>query len=296
MLPFRGITKRAAVPKPEPAPSFLKYAGLARRHRVWVHGHRGSASSHPENTAISFEEGAKAGSELVELDVHLSADGIPVVFHDEMISNRVCRDLQGRKLRRKLAVRKLTVEQLGLYDIGSVKPRKFPGWHHCPGERIQTLDTICAWAARQNPAVGLNIEIKMGGEPLKLRPDPDEFAEAVTASVKKHNLLGRVQLQSFYPQAVASLSRTAPQEKISLLVDRGVKWIPLAKKLGASVVGPRFRLLDRKLIASCHAEGLAVVPWTVNKELHWKRLVEWGVDGLITDYPRKLVQFLSRYN
>jgi glycerophosphoryl diester phosphodiesterase len=294
---FKGITGRAAAPELAGVDPFdLRYSGLRRRHRIWVHGHRGSASTHPENTLASFQEGQKAGADLIELDVHLSADGIPVVFHDEMLSARLCRDSLGKRLRRRVALRRLRFEQLCEYDVGTIGPRRFKDWRPVPGSRIPSLDALCAWSARQTPALGLNIEIKMGGEPVVLRPDPDEFAIKVLEVIRRHGLEGRVQLQSFYPDMVAALRREAPREKVSLLVDRGVRWIAQAVRLGVDMVGPRFRLLDAKAIANCHGEGLAVVPWTVNHEVHWERLVRWGVDGIITDYPRKLVQFLSRYN
>lgn len=294
---FKGITARAAGPKkPPPAPFDLSYGGLSRRHRLWVHGHRGSASTHPENTLASFQEGYRAGADLIELDIHLSADGIPVVFHDEMLSARVCRDSLGKKLKKKIAIRRLTFEELLKYEVGLVAPRKFPDWKAVPGERISRLDAVCAWAAAQAPAVGLNIEFKIGGEPKALRPDAEEFAEKVMKITKAAGLEGRVQLQSFNIDMVSALRRAAPKEKVSLLVDRGVRWLAVAKRLGVDMVGPRFRLLDPEIVATCHSEGLAVVPWTVNLETHWERLVHWGVDGLITDYPRKLVQFLSRYN
>jgi len=297
---FKGITKRAPALKSEVLSPFrLEYAALKKRNRVWVHGHRGSASSHPENTLASFQEGYRAGADLIELDVHLSSDGVPVVFHDEMISPRVCREESGKRPARKIAVRRLTLEQLGLYHVGSVSPRKsrkFTDWRPVAGERIPTLDAVCSWAAAQDPAVGLNIEIKMGGEPLKLRPDPDEFAEKVVAVVKQRGLSGRVQLQSFFPDMVKALVRAAPQENVSFLIDRRPRWLPFAKRLGVKMVGPRFKLLTKEIVAACHEEGIAVVPWTVNLEVHWARLVHWGIDGLITDYPRKLVQFLSKYN
>ncbi len=294
---FKGITRRApALNGDVLSPFQLDYGALKKRNRVWVHGHRGSASSHPENTMVSFQEGYRAGADLVELDVHLSADGVPMVFHDEMISPRVCRDNVGRRPARKIAVRRLTADELGHYFVGSVAPRKFKDWKPHSNERIPTLDAVCAWAAAQDPAVGLNIEVKMGGEPLKLRPDPDEFAEKVVAVVKARGLTGRVQLQSFYPGMVKALRRAAPLENVSLLVDRRPRWLALAKKLGVKMVGPRFRLLTKDVVAACHDEGIAVVPWTVNLEVHWAKLVHWGIDGLITDYPRKLVHFLSKYN
>ncbi len=292
---FKGIIEPVLVPKGGAITSLdLKFAGLRRRNRIWVHGHRGSASTHPENTLASFQEGYRAGADFVELDVHLSADGVPVVFHDEILSPRVCRDGLGKKLKKKIAIRRLTFEELASYEVGLVAPRKFPDWKAVPGERISRLDAVCAWAAKQSPAVGLNIEIKMGGEPVALRPDPQEFAQRVVEIVKAQGLVGRVQLQSFYPDMVAALRQAAPQEKVSLLVDRGLRWFKLAKRLGVDLVGPRFRLLDPEIVAACHAEGLAVVPWTVNLETHWERLIHWGVDGLITDYPRKLVHYLSR--
>lgn len=272
------------------------YPGLRRRHPLWIHGHRGSASTRPENTMASFEEAVGAGVEFIELDLHLSADGVPVVFHDEYVSSRVCRDTHGRPIRKKLAVRLLSAEALGAYDVGTVRPKKFRSWHEAPGQKIPLFADVCAWIARQEPAVGLNVELKMGKEPERLRPDPDEFARKVVSLIGKHGLSGRVQLQSFYPDMVAALRAAAPAERVSYLVDRGTRWVARAKTLGADAVGPHFRLLTPKLVAACHGAGLGVVPWTVNEPVHWHKLLGWGVDGLITDYPRKLVQWISQYN
>lgn len=276
--------------------SAFGYKGLRRRYPLWVHGHRGSASTLPENTMASFQEAVAAGAELVELDLHLTSDGVPVVFHDEYVSSRTCRDLNGRPVKKKIAVRSLSAEALGAYDVGSVRPKKFRAWHEAPGQKIPLLAEVCAWAAKQTPAIGLNVELKMGKEPKELRPDPEEFARTVVSIVQGHGLSGRVQLQSFHPGMVAALRVAAPAERVCYLVDRGTRWVPRAQKLGVDAVGPRFRLLTPKLVAACHAAGLGVVPWTVNEAKHWHRLLGWGVDGLITDYPRKLVQWISQYN
>ena len=125
--------------------------------RVAIHGHRGSRGTCPENTPASFEEALKAGADFFELDTHLSADNIPVVYHDAALSGRLCTDETGKRLRREIPVHKMSAEEITHYRVGSVLDPHFPDQKQVTEVGIPLLEEVLTWLAEHKKSIGVNI-------------------------------------------------------------------------------------------------------------------------------------------
>lgn len=271
------------------------FPALKPRNSIWVHGHRGSAATHPENSFHAIEEALKAGADFFEVDVHLTEDDVAVIFHDKTVNGRVCRNMAGERVSIPIPVRDLKVADLDQYDCGQAASRDFPNRVLFPNTKIPTLEAVLHWMQAEAPALGINIEVKVPqSESLPIHPEA--IADRVVTLIRQYDLVHRAQFQSFNSSVLRTARQLCPELAISLLCHNSRHFVQRALGIGASAVGPYYKLLNAEKVQECHRSGLLVVPYTVNEEEDWRELLNWGVDGIITDYPRKLVSFLKQYN
>lgn len=225
-----------------------------------VIGHRGACAHAPENTLASFATAAGLGCAMVEFDVRLSADGVPIVFHDDTLER--CTDGRG-------AVGRLRLEQLKRLDAGG-------------GQSIPTLAEVLALCQARGLAV--NMEIK-----------PDRGTGAATT----HAALALARqvwhgppplVSSFDRDALATAYADAPDWPRAMLVERvPVAWPDLVRRYGCVAVAAHHRALPAAQVAQLNAAGLAVLAYTVNRpgraETLWKR----GISAVFCDAPDRLL-------
>jgi glycerophosphoryl diester phosphodiesterase len=260
---------------------------------IIIHGHRGSRGTHPENTLPSFEEARDAGAAFIELDVHLSKDGHAVVFHDFEISGKLCRDASGNPIADKIPVRELTLAELKSYDCGTNLLSAFPDQRACPGAKIPTLEEVIQWKLAQAPRLALNIEIKREKVAHAYRPAPELLAQGVIELLHRYELTRESLVQSFDFSVVRAARKLDSSVRLSCLFEEKADFAKMAMECDAQVAAPFHRLLDEENVARCQDAGLEVLPWTVNQPADWERLIGLGVTSIITDYPRKLVEFAT---
>ena len=237
-----------------------------------VVAHRGASADAPENTLAAFRLAIEQGAKIVECDVHLSADGVPVAIHDE----RVDRTTNGTG-----AVSDLTLSELGALDAG--------GWHDArfAGERIPTLDEtleLCAGKTR------VFVELKRGGGPplVAAALDTIERAGCTTAVI------------SFGPDEVAAVAKARPDVPLGFLVGRAHvlahganRVLELARELGAGFISPQHDVVDRAFVEAARAAGLPVSVWTVDEPERMRALSDLGVDAITTNKPDLALQVFS---
>ncbi|MBP7565203.1 MAG: glycerophosphodiester phosphodiesterase [Burkholderiaceae bacterium] len=281
-----------------------------------LQGHRGARGLAPENTLAGFERALAIGVTTLELDVGVTADGVPVISHDPALNPALTRDATGQWLRGTgPRISDLTRAQLNHYDVGRIDPASpyaatFAGQQPRDGERIPTLADLFALVQRVGAAdVRFNIELKTNpAQPAGTAP-PKVFVEAVAGVIRQAGVApARVTIQSFDWGILKLVRQAAPEFALSFLSiqnarndntrdaawNGGMLWrdypgVPaMVKAAGGAVWSPNFQALQAPLVKEAQALGLRVIPWTVNEPADMQRLIDWGVDGLITDYPDRL--------
>lgn len=274
--------------KPKP------YLQVRRGKRIGIHGHRGSRGTHPENTIAAFEEAALAGADFVELDLQLSRDGVPIVYHNPELSGHHCRDEQGVTLTQPISIRSLDAEEIILFECGSIPQTHFPDQKLEPGQRVPTLERVFEWVSTRFPKLGINIEIKIDSTELSPGPDPQTFSEAVFELIQKYHFQERVIVQSFDFRPLQFIRQRDPRMTISCLFGETCDFVGRIKDVGANICAPHFKLANQELIESLHSQGIEILPWTVNLDSDWQNLIRLNVDGIITDFPRRLVEWVKQ--
>lgn len=260
----------------------------ATEARILVHGHRGARTVRPENTLAAFEYAIQAGADYIELDVSVTRDDIVIVHHDLTLNRSICQGPEG-----ETAIRKLTLAQIRQWDCGTLKNKDFPRQQPVPGARVPTLDEVLALARKSK--ILFNIELKMDAKRPELTPERSVFARMVVDIIKKRKLENRVLLQSFDLPLMAELKKIVPSWNLAALwgsLPRDYAEIS-AEAGGMNMVNPHYMLVNKDHVAKAHAAGLKVAAWTANSPDIWDKLIEAGVDGIITDDPAALIEHLK---
>jgi glycerophosphoryl diester phosphodiesterase len=235
--------------------------------------HRGSSGSAPENTLAAFRLAVKAGADMIELDVRLTADRHLVVFHDRRLGRTA--PGAGRVWTRTLA-------ELQTLDAGSWFGSRFRG------EKIPALQEVFHAVPR---TVGINVEVKTDGDPRKKGGLEEVLVAAICAEAEERNIL----VSSFNHALLRRLHRRAPQLALGALYmpvrDVGKRPSALERRLGVSVFICSRSQLRRRLVRDAHHHDLTVVVYGVNTARHLARVRRYGVDGIITDFPEKMVRW-----
>jgi glycerophosphoryl diester phosphodiesterase len=243
-------------------------------HPPIIFGHRGASAYAPENTLAAFRLALAQGADGFELDVTLSADGVPVVIHDDTVDRTT--NGQGR-------VDALTLAQLQALDAGY--SAKFGT--HFAGERLPTLAAVLT---ELGPRALINIELKQ---------DPSvgrTLAAQVVARVREQRLTQRVLISSFYYDNLQRVRALEPTLPVGLLYDPTEPWRVaqawLASGVRAEAHHPHHTLFNPLTRALYRPYRVNV--WTVNAEADLQRLMALGVDGVITDCPDVAVRVRSQ--
>ena len=258
-----------------------------------VHGHRGSRGTHPENTFAAFEEAAAAGCDYIEIDLHLSKDNVVVVYHDATLSGAHCRNAAGKPVETPAAIRALTAKEISEFECGTIAQPHFPD-QLLGISRIPGFEALLQWRAHSAPRVGFNVEVKLDGPSPALIPDPEFFAKSVVALLRKYQCVAKDRYQSFEFETVRAAKKLEPALRAACLFEDAADFAKITRANGAGTAAPHFKLLTAEIIEDCHAQGLTVIPWTINEAADWTNLTLMGVDGLITDYPKALIAHLKK--
>lgn len=254
--------------------------------KITVHGHRGARTVRPENSLPGFEYAIGTGADAIELDVVVTRDNVVVVSHDPDLKPPICSGPAPRAV-----IRELTLAQVREWDCGSVRNPAFPRQQTAPGARIPTLDEVLALGSRGR--FDFNLEIKSYPDRPELTPPPEEYARMVLEAIRKRDLEQRIILQSFDFRVLVAMKRLAPKMRLAALYSGAPRdFVEVAREAGAEIFSPEYRLVTKEQVDAAHKAGLKVVPWTANTPDVWERLVAAGVDGIITDDPAALIDFL----
>ncbi|OGR60578.1 MAG: hypothetical protein A2X36_13195 [Elusimicrobia bacterium GWA2_69_24] len=257
-----------------------------------VHGHRGCRGILPENTLSAFKEALRLGVDVLELDTGVSRDGVVVISHNRELDPAICLGPDGKPAKPE-PIHSLTLAELKAYDCGTLKNPRFPGQSPRPGERIPSLAELFALA--KDSKVEFNIETKLvPGEP-DVTPSPEEFAGRLVSVVNEYGLQSRVIVQSFDRRTLEAVRKLEPRIRLAMLTsDNLLDFAAVAKAQKVDIISPDQLWITKADVDALHAAGVQVAPWTVNDEKGWARMLELGVDAVITDYPGALIAWLKK--
>jgi glycerophosphoryl diester phosphodiesterase len=248
--------------------------------------HQGGDGLWPSNTMYAFEHAATLGVDVLEMDVHSTADDVLVVIHDSTVDRTT--DGSG-------AVHGLTLAELQSLDAGyRWTPDEGKTWpYRGQGISIPALEEVFA----AFPGMPMNIEIKQA-EP--------SIAAPLCRLIRESDMADRVLVVSFHKESTKEFRDVCPEVVTGTTQNEVITLFALSRLFlegayspaaGAMQV-PEYRsglhVLAPRLVDAAHRRGLEVHAWTINEEEDMRRLIDLGVDGIITDYPDRLLEVLGR--
>ncbi len=310
------------------AKSLAPTAADSLNKKVYVIGHRGAAGLAPENTLSAFARACEIEVDAVELDVLLSADGQAVVYHDFRLKPELTRTPDGQWLDSASppAIKDLRLVDLKTYDVGRLKPgtrysQGYPEQQAIDGEHIPTLHEVIRLHQKQcDRSTQLWIEIKTTPERPGLTPSPQAVSEIIVKIIREEKISDRTRILSFDWRNLVHVQKIAPDIPTVYLSLEGVSlnniksgqpgaspWmagldiddfsgsIPRAvQAAGGRYWAPYYKQVTVSNIQTAHQLGIQVFVWTPDAPSTMKRLIEMGVDGIITNRPDRLRSILNK--
>jgi glycerophosphoryl diester phosphodiesterase len=246
----------------------------AGKFPVLAIAHRGFSGAAPENTLAAFKKAMEVGSDMIELDVHLSKDGQVVVIHDDTLK----RTTSGIG-----KVADFSLQELKQLDAGKWLGSRFFG------ERIPTLKEVLELTRGKIP---IHIELKEGDLG---RYTITDLADRSLEEVEKAGLLDQVLFGSFSLPALERVREKKPGLPVALIYDKS--WnTPQEVTRGRPfpVLSCSGKVLNQANASNARQQGIKVFVWTLNTEEHMEQFLNVGVDGIITNHPDKLIKILQK--
>lgn len=263
--------------------------------------HRGGRGIMPENSLPAFQNALRIGVTTLELDVVISKDKQVVVSHEPFFSADICRDAQGNDIARdktKYNLYQLTYDEIRQFDCGAKGNKNFPEqqkqtvYKPLLSEVLQLAERYCN--DNHLPAMHYNIEIKSSPEGDHVfHPGVAEFSDLAYQVIRQHVPLERVILQCFDFRVLKYWKEKYPTVALAALVSNQKSVESNVADIGFTpqIYSPYYKsLTSKKKVERIHQLGMKLIPWTVNEVADMQKLKDWGVDGIITDYPDRITQ------
>jgi glycerophosphoryl diester phosphodiesterase len=280
-----------------------------------IEAHRGGRALRPENTLPAFANALSMGVDTLELDMEITKDSVVVVAHERGLNPDLARAPGGHYIITGIPYIELTLSQIKAYDVGQIRPgsayaAQFPEQLAVPGTRIPTLSEVFALVRRSGDKhVRLNIETKIDPNHPHESLDPEHFVAVVLALLRREHFCNRVMIQSFDWHTLLLVQKLAPKiatvyltqqtgPDSTVYADKASAWTAgydppnyggsvarAVRAAGGKLWSPNYRDIDARAIAEAHELGVAVIAWTVNDARDMARLIDMGVDGIISDRP-----------
>lgn len=272
-----------------------------------IQGHRGARGLYPENTITAFLEAVKLGVNTLEMDVVISKDSKVVVSHEAWMNEVFCTRPDGRKVEKnskeKYNLYEMPYDEIKKFDCGIRGNNEFP-FQKKISEHKPLLSEVFikteAYIKKNNfRDTFYNIEIKTEpGTEVVFNPEPKKFVELVHHEIMKYNLTHRCRIQSFDTMILEETRRISPKTEIGLLVENEEPLETNLAKLNFTpdTYSPYYQKVNSEMVQALKQRGIKIVPWTVNEIPEMKMMLGLNVDGIITDYPDRLINLIKQTN
>jgi len=272
-----------------------------------VQGHRGCRGLLPENTIPAFKRAIDLGVTTLELDLVISKDTVVIISHEPFFSHEISMDPEGNGIVQATQYRhnifELTYDEIKTYDVGSKGNPRFPGQElmsvHKPSfyDMVTEIENYVSEKGVKKPLY--NIEIKRTPKfDNQFHPTAERFASLVVEQVEKLNIVNRTFIQSFDIESLQETQKINNKIKLVYLIENKNEIKDNIEALGfiPEVYSPYFKLIDNSVLTYCKKKNIRLIPWTVNDEADMKHMISLQVDGIITDYPDRLMDLCHRLN
>jgi len=293
---------------------------LSKPNHIKIYGHRGARGDLPENTLESFKYLFDNAINAYETDILISKDLIPVITHDFRLDPSLTKDEAGNWIKdENIKIFDLTYDEILKFDIGSLNKlsrygRRFINQRSLENQKIPKLSELLELSSKNLlQDLLINLEIKSTPDEKNLTPDPQDLVQIVLNEINNSNLKDKIIISSFDWRILREVKKQSPEIPRAYLTfqqEKGMKikktiyskspWIdhiPLTivydlpkiiKELGGSAWHPYYKDINKKAVKDAHDNNLPVNVWTVNDEDDMLKMIEYGVDGIMTDYPLRL--------
>lgn len=233
--------------------------------------HRGGGNSAPENTLYAIRHGLSYQVDAIEFDVRFTKDHVPVLLHDATLK-RTTKEHDNRYIKDVTLEETRTLDATGWFDS------------NLPKEPIPTLEEA--------------LQLIQGKKQifLEIKAHDPHMGSTIQKLLETYNMVADVFILSFYKEILLEIKEHIPTVHCTLIFS---KWSqPYSTLLDPHFdsIGPKYRYLYRhpKLVSFLHNNNKPIYTWSVNNMRHIKRFIKWGVDGITTDRPTQLVQYIEK--
>lgn len=261
---------------------------------IEIQGHRGARGLAPENSLSAFILATDLGVNTLELDLVVSKDSQLVVSHEPFFSPEFCLDQNGNQIAEDsiINIYQLTYAEIMRFDCGSKGNPRYPDQKRISVFKpllSDVIDSIDSYTEKKGLKPMLfNIELKTTRETdSTFHPTPDVFSDLVYDLLTEKQVFDRVTIQSFDFRTLQYFNTKYPEVALVLLIENELDWRVNIDSLGFTpeIYSPYYKLVSQEIVKEIQDAGIKVIPWTVNDFADLKEVKEWGVDGIITDYP-----------
>ena len=249
---------------------------LNDRTLVWAH--RGASAYAPENTLAAFALAAEMNADGVELDVHLTKDGVPLVCHNYSINDTS--DGKGE-------IREMKFDEIRKFNFAyrGNDPEKTEKYGFQPAPALEEVFELLS-------PKGLTVNIE-------LKSDEEELLRQCNSLADKYDMKGKIMYSSFNHRALMRVHEYDTSVTVAPLYAQRIlfPWV-YAGLLGAMAIHPDWGQVFEipEMVHECHMRGIHINPWTVDTEDAMRRLIEAGADALITDIPDVALKIVKEYD
>ena len=265
-----------------------------------LQGHRGYRGLYPENSTIGFLKSLDVGVNTIELDVVISKDKHVVVSHEPWISKNICIDQNGNRIindKENFNIYLMEYNEIKKFDCGIIGNEKFPDQ-----KKISVFKPTLNYVIKvvENyikekgyKPVNYNIEIKSSNETdLIFHPDVKEFSELVVNNIKNNKILERTTIQSFDFRVLKYINKNYPEIGLSVLVSENYDPQKNLDDLSflPDIYSPNYKFINKEDLEYLKKKKIKIIPWTVNSYSDIAKILNLGVDGIISDYPERVLE------
>lgn len=287
-------------------PLFCVALSPTAQQKLDVQGHRGSRGTMPENSIPAMIEAVKLGARTLELDCVISKDNKVVVSHDTYMSSDFMLKPDGSEINKadekSFLIYTMNYDSVKRYDAGMKPHPQFAGQKKMKTYKpllSELIDSVERYVkANHLKPVYYNLEIKSSpaGDGVH-HPATDVFVKLVMDVLNQKKVAKKVTIQSFDVRPLQELHKNYPKQTLSYLISAKNKFADNVTKLGfkPQIISPYYTMIDSDFVNEAHQANVKVVPWTVNDEENMKKMADLKVDGIISDFPDKLVNLFGSY-